>query len=268
MSRIISLYHGSGALGYEPEGPALPDDEWQKFRQTALKLLTRRGKTKAAGYLESGGFVFLNGTNHFRDEFCVLHRTTTLDDYDRWDEISRIPNERAAFDDIARTLNEIGQPVRFIGVQLVHDNSPGPVPSPRIENTSDVVERALFDAERMVTDGNPVNAVDRAHTALHGFLKQTCAEAGLVIPGSDPSLTDLVKVLRTQHPRFTSTPNHNEHVGTVLKAMGAVCDALNPIRNRSSMAHANEILVDDADAMLAINASRTIIHYVHHRLQT
>lgn len=268
MSRIITLYHGSGALGYEPGGPALPDEEWQKYRQAALKLLTRRGKAKAAGYLESGGFVLLNGTNHFCDEFCVLHRTTALDDYDRWDEISRTPTERAAFDDLARTLNEIGQHVRFIGVQLIHDNSPGPVPTPRIENTSDVVERALFDAERMVTDGNPVNAVDRAHTALHGFLKQICTEAGLVCPTGDPSLTDFVKLLRTQHPKFLPKAHHGELAGNVMKATSAICDALNTIRNRASMAHANEKLLDDADAMLAINASRTILHYVHHRLQS
>jgi hypothetical protein len=34
------------------------------------------------------------------------------------------------------------------------------------------------------------------------------------------------------------------------------------------MAHANETLLDEADAMLAINASRTLLHYVHHRLET
>jgi hypothetical protein len=268
MSRIITLYHGSGSLSYSVEGPALSDEDWGRYRQTALKVLAHRGKQSAARFLETEGFCVHKGANDFGDEFNVLYRTVTLDDYDRYDALSRSPDDRAAFEDIAKTITEIGPFIRFVGVELVHDAAPLPVASPRLKISSDVVERALIDAERLITSNSPVSAVDRAHTSLHGFLKQVCSDAGLKASGPDPSLTDVLKLLREQHPKFNKQATHNDEASRVLKAMGAICDALNTIRNRGSMAHPNEKLLAEAEAMLAINASRTILHYIHHKLET
>ncbi len=39
-------------------------------------------------------------------------------------------------------------------------------------------------------------------------------------------------------------------------------DVLNPIRNSASMAHPNADLLEDPEAMLVINAARTILHYI------
>ena len=52
----------------------------------------------------------------------------------------------------------------------------------------------------------------------------------------------------------------------ILRAFGAVLDALNTLRNRSSLAHPTESLVGDDEAMLAINAARTILHYLDAKL--
>jgi hypothetical protein len=44
--------------------------------------------------------------------------------------------------------------------------------------------------------------------------------------------------------------------------MAATLDALNTIRNNASAAHPNEDLLGDPEALLAINAGRTIFTYV------
>lgn len=49
--------------------------------------------------------------------------------------------------------------------------------------------------------------------------------------------------------------------------MGAVADALGPLRNNASAAHPNDALLDEPEAMLPINAARTILHYVDSRVR-
>jgi len=51
-----------------------------------------------------------------------------------------------------------------------------------------------------------------------------------------------------------------------LNIFSAVVDALNPIRNRMSGAHPNEVLLDEPEAMLVINAIRTLLHYLNARI--
>ena len=43
-------------------------------------------------------------------------------------------------------------------------------------------------------------------------------------------------------------------------------DALNPARNRGSVAHPNEELLDPDEAMLFINSARTVLQYLDAKL--
>jgi hypothetical protein len=43
-------------------------------------------------------------------------------------------------------------------------------------------------------------------------------------------------------------------------------DALNPLRNKASVAHANPVLLPEPEAMLVINAARSILHYVDEKV--
>jgi abortive infection Abi-like protein len=49
-------------------------------------------------------------------------------------------------------------------------------------------------------------------------------------------------------------------------SLGSVMDALNPARNRGSVAHPNDNLLDADEAMLFINAARTVLQYVDAKL--
>jgi hypothetical protein len=46
---------------------------------------------------------------------------------------------------------------------------------------------------------------------------------------------------------------------------GRLVDALNPVRNDKTLVHPNTLL-DEAEAMLAINAIRPMLHYLDKRL--
>ncbi len=136
-------------------------------------------------------------------------------------------------------------------------------PSPRI--TSAVVNRAINDAETLIAEQGATSGVDRVHTALQGYLMAACESAGITY-GSDPSLPELLKLLKQQHPKLQNVGARSEELGKILKAVGTILDALNPIRNRASVAHPNTSLLDEDEARLVINAARTILHYLDAKL--
>lgn len=51
-------------------------------------------------------------------------------------------------------------------------------------------------------------------------------------------------------------------MGRILSSLSNVIDCLNPVRNNASLAHANEELLGKDEAMLTINAARTVFQYL------
>jgi hypothetical protein len=127
--------------------------------------------------------------------------------------------------------------------------------------TSDVVERAINDAETLIRTRGATSGVDRLHTALHGYLQKTCEDAAIAFDDG-ATMTVLFKRIRADHPAFQEDGPRAQDITQVMRAMSAIMDALNPLRNNASVAHPNEALLDEPEAMLAINAARTILHYL------
>lgn len=139
------------------------------------------------------------------------------------------------------------------------------VKTPELRITSDLVRRALNDAETLMQNGGPTSAVDRVHTTLHGYLKPACDDASIGY-ANDPAILDLFKLLKQQHPQLQALGEHRGPIIQVLRSLGAVMDALNPARNRGSVAHPNDELLDSDEAMLFINAARTVLQFLDAKL--
>lgn len=122
------------------------------------------------------------------------------------------------------------------------------------------VSKALADAAALVGQSGAASAIDRAHTALHGYLRQLCAQAGIDTQ-MDDSTARLFKSLRQHHLAFKPQGPRAEDITRLLNASAAIIDALAPIRNKASLAHSNELL-DEPEAAAALNATRTVFHYV------
>lgn len=135
--------------------------------------------------------------------------------------------------------------------------------APRI--TSEIVQVALADAAALLSANGPISAVDRVHTALHGYLRAACiASDATVTP--DATMNDLFKSLRQQHLSLRDLGEHQEAILKVLRALASILDALNPARNRGSLAHPNEYLLSEEEAVLFINAARTALQYLDSKL--
>lgn len=127
------------------------------------------------------------------------------------------------------------------------------------------VRRALADAEQLLGTSGPASAIDRMHSALHGYLKTVCREQGIELP-TDATLTLAYKTLRRQHPGLRSFGDHEYEAGRILSSFAFTLDALNTLRNHASVAHPNERLIGVAEGMLPINAVRTIFHYLNQKI--
>lgn len=131
--------------------------------------------------------------------------------------------------------------------------------------TSEVVARALNDAETLVRSSGATSGVDRIHTALHGYLEATCGDAGLQYPDR-ATITQLFKILRTSHPKLRNLGPRGKDVERVLFSCAAIFDAMNTLRNQASVAHPNGQLLDEPEAMLVINTGRTLLNYLSSKI--
>ncbi len=241
----------------------MSDEDWGILRMSAARLLSARGQITASEMIVSLPFEVWEGTNYFQDEFSVLRLVVSVERYVQMEEEVKSKYVRLAYNQIANAVTNI----RFIVAELSEDENFPPVKAPSLQITSAIVERALADAEELIRDRGAVSGLDRVHTAFHGYLKVACDSASLPT-APDASITALFKVLREHHPALTVTANPaTKEIDKILRTLSSIVDALNPLRNRSSVAHPNDQLLDEAEAMLTINAVRTMLHYLDMRLK-
>ncbi|MCU6792412.1 abortive infection family protein [Paenibacillus sp. WQ 127069] len=131
--------------------------------------------------------------------------------------------------------------------------------------TSLVVREALNDADSLIKANKVSNAVDRIHTALHGYLRTICEDEKILYE-QDASIFKLLKLIEKNSDIFKVNGNENEHINRVLRSIGNIVDALNPIRNNASLAHPNDELLMEEEAFLVVNITLIILNYLDSKL--
>jgi len=131
--------------------------------------------------------------------------------------------------------------------------------------SSAVVHHALQDAAALLETRGPVSAFDRVHTALHGYLKAACERVGAEVPHL-ATTAQVFKCLRQHHPTLSDLGSQQDSLTKILQGMSAVIDGLSTQRNNASLAHANDHLLAREDAVLAINAARSLIQFLDTKL--
>lgn len=144
-------------------------------------------------------------------------------------------------------------------------NTGGVVAAPEVDETiSSIVARALGDAKALIGTVDASSAIDRAHTALHGYLTQLCNENNITLP-HDPTVSKAFKSLRDLHPALQASGNRASEVSRVLNSFAASIDAFSTLRNKASLAHVNELL-ELPEATAIVNAMYTVFRYIQDSL--
>jgi hypothetical protein len=136
-----------------------------------------------------------------------------------------------------------------------------PLEIPHVISGSEIVKETLQSARTLLETLGPAHAIDRIHTALHGYLKEKCTEQGIPF-NQDDQITRLYRLLRENHPSFSLPAGWEVEIDRVMKSQSSVLEQLNRARNDGSFAHPNPPL-PEAEAYLFINAATTFFHYLY-----
>lgn len=265
---MIRLFQSSGSGEIELLVQSMSNPDWERLKNVTVRLLERQGALKAAELLRENPFFIHGGTNGFGDEFDVLYMQAPLDTYVQLAEMTEDVQFKFQFQVIAKKVSEVsGRYIRFVAVELDTNNGTPPVDSPVLEVTSDVIERALRDAERLIATEGAISGVDRLHTAFHGYLRALAVRIGIT-EIKDASITELFKAIRERHLDFQHTSPRKSDIDKIMRSLANIIDTLNPVRNQASVAHPNAELLQEPEAMLVINSIKTLLHYLNARMRS
>lgn len=262
LGPMLLVYHGSGSKEVqlvERHDPAT----WDAIRQQAIRYLEADQRTEAATVLEDEAFELWDGTNGFGDEFELLYLKAGIEKYLAIKKEAG-PDSSSHYRAIAHAMEQLNCPIRFIALDILTDAHP--ISRPGLGVTSSTVERALDDFQALIrSNGGAVSGVDRIHTALHAYLDVICEDAGLS-PSEDAGVTGLFKLIRRRHPKLQAHPPGAE-ADRLFGGVAQIIDSLNPIRNHQSMAHPNQGLLEEPEAMLVADAVYSLLRYLDRKLR-
>jgi len=134
-----------------------------------------------------------------------------------------------------------------------------------IPTGSEAAMSALVDAQALLDSRGPASAVDRVHTGLHGFLRGACESNGISFNvGATPN--QLLKLLLDQHDALQDLGPHGDEIRRMVRTTASIVDAMGTLRNRASLAHPSEELLDQEEALFVINLARSLIRFLNSKL--
>lgn len=125
------------------------------------------------------------------------------------------------------------------------------------------VKEVLQQAETLITNHSYSSAVDRAHTALHGYLTVLCNEQNITFNNQNVKIQDMWSKLKTEHPSFNiDVREHQKPINQTVNAIGKFLENMNEIRNDHGFSHPNEDIIEENEARFIINLSRVLLFYI------
>jgi hypothetical protein len=132
--------------------------------------------------------------------------------------------------------------------------------------TNETVERAIQDTKVLLEKNGATSSVDRIHTALHGYLKEVCRQEGIALT-EDENLTQVFKKLKSNHPKLQQGGPRQGDIDQIINSFSNTLDKLNPIRNKASLSHPNEELLEEDEAMFVVNSAQTVLNYLNRKFR-
>ena len=127
-------------------------------------------------------------------------------------------------------------------------------------SVTDVVAKAIEDAEIFMRDGKYDSAFDRVHTAFHGYLRKKLDDLNETYEESD-TLNQLYNKLHTYVGTHIAT-DQSGIVKTTLRSASGVISSINDLRNRHSLAHPNGSIITSREAELCIRIVKDLTDYI------
>lgn len=127
---------------------------------------------------------------------------------------------------------------------------------------TEVISKAIADAELLMEQGKYDSAFDRIHTAFHGYLRKVLDNKQVGYEESD-TLSQLYTKLHTEVSANIGSTEIAELVRKSLRSASGVIAAINEMRNRHSLSHPNDDLLQKREAEFAIKLVKDMSDYIN-----
>ena len=127
-------------------------------------------------------------------------------------------------------------------------------------SVTDVVAKAIEDAEIFMRDGKYDSAFDRVHTAFHGYLRKKLDDLNETYEESD-TLNQLYNKLHTYVGAHIAI-DQSGIIKTTLRSASGIVSAINDLRNKNSLAHPNGSIITSREAELCIKIVKDLTDYI------
>ena len=127
---------------------------------------------------------------------------------------------------------------------------------------TEVIHKAIADAELLMDQGKYDSAFDRIHTAFHGYLRKLLDNKQVSYEESD-TLSQLYTKLHTEVSANIGSSDIAELVKKSLRSASGIIAAINEMRNRHSLSHPNDDLLQKKEAEFAIKLVRDMSDYIN-----
>lgn len=125
---------------------------------------------------------------------------------------------------------------------------------------TDVISKAIEDAEVFMSDGKYDSAFDRVHTAFHGYLRKKLDDLGESYEESD-TLNQLYNKLHN-YVGVNIEIDQSGLMKTALRSASGIINSINELRNRHSLVHPNESIISVREAELCIRLVKELSDYI------
>lgn len=130
-----------------------------------------------------------------------------------------------------------------------------------IATRSGTVQKAVEDAELFIREGRFDSAVDRVHTAFHGYLRQLLTEHGVTY-GVEDGISVLYSKLHGCYAVVIQPTDVGDRIRIILRSAGGMVNAVNELRNNNTIVHPNGQLIQAREARLVIRLVNAVVDYI------
>ena len=141
------------------------------------------------------------------------------------------------------------------------DDNSVPVNFQQIAKKSEIIQKAVEDANVFIREGKYDSSMDRVHTALHGYLRELLVEHKIAFK-EDDSLPALFTKLYHYYSNSIQPVAVGERVKGILRSASGMINAVNELRNNNTIAHPNGQLIQAREAHLVIRLVNAVVDYI------
>lgn len=131
----------------------------------------------------------------------------------------------------------------------------------QIASRCGTIQKAVDDATVFIRGGKYDSAVDRIHTAFHGYLRQLLTDHQIVY-GREDSLSALYNKLHDYYGNNIQPPDVAARIKTIMRSGAGIINSVNELRNNNTIAHPNGPLIQEREAQLVIRLVNVIVDYI------